>query len=167
MNNSTRVTKTHLFFWNTIYSQWYTAPKLITEEGKTFTSAEQYMMYKKAQLFNDVEAAEEILATDNPRTIKAIGRRVKNFNATAWSDISYAVVVQGNFLKFTQNIELQHTLREQAHLQLVEASPEDKIWGIGLHASDDRVLDESQWQGQNLLGKAIMAVRERILNGIN
>lgn len=167
MDKSTRVTNTHLFFWNTVYSQWYTAPKLITEEGKTFTSAEQYMMYKKAELFNDKEAAEEILTTDNPRTIKAIGRRVKNFDADKWTAVSYNVVVQGNFLKFTQNIDLQHILIEQAHLQLVEASPEDKIWGIGLHASDDRVLDEAQWQGQNLLGKAIMTARERILNGIN
>ena len=167
MDKSTRVTSTHLFFWNTIYSQWYTAPGLITEEGKTFTSAEQYMMYKKAELFNDKEAAEEILATDNPRTIKAIGRRVKNFDANKWSVVSYAIVVQGNFLKFTQNIGLQCTLRGHAHLQLVEASPVDTIWGIGLHASDDRVLDESQWKGQNLLGKAIMAARERILNGIN
>lgn len=166
MSNSTRQTDTHLFFWNTIYSQWYTSSKQIFDGTNYFSSAEQAMMHAKAKLFDDEATAKLILSTDNPRTIKALGRQVKNFNDEEWNKVKLNVVTIINRMKFEQNQDLLDKMILDKDLILVEASPEDKIWGIGLHASDDRVLDESLWQGQNLLGIAIMNARDSILSSI-
>lgn len=153
-----RITNTHYYFWNTIYSQWYMNKNkdyLFTENGVNFLTAEHYMMYHKALTFNDIETANKILSTVYHGEVKRLGREVKNYNDDVWSKIRFDVVVNGNILKFSQNEDLLKDLTQHKDRIFVEASPQDKIWGIGLHYEDDRVLDEKQWKGQNLLGKAI------------
>lgn len=156
-----RITKTHYYFWNTIYSQWYMSKNkdyLFEENGVKFITAEHYMMYHKALTFNDIETANKILETLHPRDVKALGRLVKNYDDKLWSKVRFDIVTQGNILKFSQNQDLMDDLIKYQDLIFVEASPVDVIWGIGLHYEDYRVLDEKQWKGQNLLGKAINKV---------
>lgn len=156
-----RITKTHYYFWNTIYSQWYMSKNkdyLFEENGVKFITAEHYMMYNKALTFSDNEIANKILETLHPRDVKALGRLVKNYDDKLWSKVRFDIVTQGNILKFSQNQDLMDDLIKYQDLIFVEASPVDVIWGIGLHYEDDRVLDEKQWKGQNLLGKAINKV---------
>lgn len=153
-------TDKYIFFWGGTYSQWCPSP--FTIDGVKYNCCEQYMMAKKALTFNDQEAYEQIMATDSPREQKAIGRRVKNFDAQVWSDISREVVYEANMAKFTQNPDMYDELMDTGELEIVEASPEDKIWGIGLHESDPRCLDKAQWQGTNWLGETIMRVRETL-----
>lgn len=156
-----RITKTHYYFWNTIYSQWYMSKNkdyLFEENGVKFITAEHYMMYHKALTFSDNEIANKILETLHPRDVKALGRLVKNYDDKLWSKVRFDIVTQGNILKFSQNQDLMDDLIKYQDLIFVEASPVDVIWGIGLHYEDDRVLDEKQWKGQNLLGKAINKV---------
>ena len=160
-----RITKTHYYFWNTIYSQWYMSKNkdyLFEENGKGFITAEHYMMYHKALTFSDNEIANKILETLHPRDVKALGRLVKNYDDKSWSKVRFDIVTQGNILKFSQNQDLMDDLIKYQDLIFVEASPDDKIWGIGLHYDDDRVLNENLWQGQNLLGKAINKVIEEL-----
>lgn len=154
-----------VLFWNGIYSQWH--PSKFTIDGIEYNCCEQYMMAKKALTFNDQESYKMIMYADNPRDQKAFGRRVKNFNADVWAVISREVVYQGNYAKFTQNPELKKQLMETGDREIVEASPYDKIWGIGLGEEDPRALDKSQWQGTNWLGEAIMRVRETLRNEEN
>ena len=160
-----RITDTHYYFWNTIYSQWFMSTDkdyLFEENDKGFITAEHYMMYHKAMLFNDTETANKILNTIHPGDVKRLGRMVKNYDDKIWSQRRFDVVVQGNLLKFSQNSDLFKDLEKHKDKIFVEASPDDKIWGIGLHYDDDRVLNENLWQGQNLLGKAINKVIEEL-----
>jgi ribA/ribD-fused uncharacterized protein len=143
------------------FSQWYRCTFAV--EGKTFGCAEQYMMYGKAQLFGDAEIAAEILAADHPRQHKALGRKVKRFDDAVWRRQREAIVRTGNHAKFTQNPELHALLVATRGTTLVEASPYDKIWGIGLAASDPRATDATRWKGQNLLGKILTALRDELL----
>jgi adenine phosphoribosyltransferase len=122
------------------------------------------MMAKKAMLFNDVESYNMIMYADNPRDQKAFGRRVKGFDKDKWEAVCREYVYEGNYAKFTQNPKMCEELLSSGNLEIVEASPEDKIWGIGLHESDPRVHDKSQWQGTNWLGEAIMRVRTELNN---
>jgi ribA/ribD-fused uncharacterized protein len=149
-----------LFFWDGPFSQWY--PSKFTIDGREYNCCEQYMMAKKALTFKDMEAYEEIMASSSPKEQKAIGRRVKNFNTEVWSVISREVVYQANYAKFTQNPQMKEELMSTGDLEIVEASPQDKIWGIGLHETDPRALDKTQWQGTNWLGIEIMRVREEL-----
>ena len=158
-----RQTDTHFYFWNTIFSQWHTSNNQFTEDGITYPNAEKYMMVMKAKTFGDESILKQMLDTDNAREVKALGRKVKGFNDNHWDLVKEEIVTQANYLKFTQNPNLMKKLVEYKDLILVEASPADKIWGIGLHFTDDKVLDESQWKGKNLLGKCIMNARELIL----
>lgn len=166
-----RITDKYYFFWDGIYSQWYMNPnklylfKDVDEDGRIikFISAEHYMMYHKALIFNDAEAAELILKTVHPGDVKAIGRAIKNYDDAIWSAKRFDVVVKGNLLKFSQNRNLLKDLSKYSNLEFVEASPYDKIWGIGLAAEDDSVLDKANWQGENLLGKAINKVANILL----
>lgn len=161
-----RVTDTHYYFWNTIYSQWYMSQDkdyLFEENGVGFITAEHYMMYYKALVFGDSETAGKILKTVHPRDVKRLGRLVKNYDDSVWNEKRFDVVVNGNILKFSQNPELLEDLKKYKNKIFVEASPEDKIWGISLHYEDDRVLDDSLWQGQNLLGNAINRVIDILL----
>lgn len=179
-----------VFFWRShdpwgVFSQWYPCPFKDPVSGRTFSCNEQYMMYRKAITFNDKETAEKILATDDARTHKALGRKVRNFVGHDWDKVKYDIVVEANLLKFGHGIVLaddkfvypphgkvqgkdsevsmRQVLLSTGVRDLVEASPMDRIWGIGYspqHAAD---VPEVKW-GKNLLGKALMNVRERLGN---
>lgn len=143
------------------FSQWYRCWFLV--DGQSFNCAEQYMMHGKAVLFGDHDAAREILAADHPRQHKALGRKVKDFDDAVWRREREAIVRAGNRAKFAQNPELRELLLATRGTTLVEASPYDRIWGIGLAASDPRAQDARQWKGQNLLGKILTALRDELL----
>lgn len=156
-----RITDTHVFFWGSEFSNWYSC-KFEYEDNEFFNS-EQAFMWKKALHFNDRNIAEEILKTANPKRAKELGREIKNFNADEWLKVSFDIMVEVNIAKYSSDPYLRDILESTGNKTIVEASPTDSLWGIGLHWSDDRVLDESKWQGMNLLGEALMKVR-RILN---
>ena len=158
-----RTTDTHVFFWGGTYSQWCPCT-FIDKDGIVFNCTEQYMMYKKAMVFGDEETAQEILDTESPRDQKALGRQVKGYKDKTWDKYKMDIVTAGNRLKFTQNEDMLLELMDTSNKMIVEASPVDKIWGIGLAPQDDKVLDEANWDGQNLLGKCIMTVRDELGN---
>lgn len=153
-------TDKYYFFWNGPFSQWYKSE--FTVEGITFVTAEQYMMYNKAKLFEDDEIAELILKTDNPSEQKMLGRSVKNFDKKIWERQAKNIVTKGNIAKFSQNEELLSFMKNTKDLILVEASSYDKIWGIGLSENDPDIEDESKWQGTNWLGECLMKVRKEL-----
>ena len=143
------------------FSQWYRCS--FTVDGQTFNCAEQFMMHGKAKLFGDAEMAQKILAADHPKQHKALGRKVRNFDDVAWRGAREAIVAAGSRAKFTQNAELRALLVGTAGTTLVEASPYDRIWGIGLAATDPRAQDPAKWRGQNLLGKILTALRDELM----
>jgi ribA/ribD-fused uncharacterized protein len=154
---------TYTFFFTEAspFSQWY--PCTFTAGENTFNCAEQYMMHGKAVLMGDAESAAKILAAAHPRQHKALGRKVTPFDDAAWKRERVAIVRAGNHAKFTQNTELLEKLLATKGTTLVEASPYDKIWGIGLAATDARANDPAQWKGQNLLGKILTELRDELL----
>jgi ribA/ribD-fused uncharacterized protein len=155
-----RITDRHIFFWSSIYSNWH--PCEFTVDGITFNCSEQYFMYKKALHFNDNENANKILLESHPREQKKLGKKVRNFNTDEWDLASYEIMVEAVYEKFNQNDDLKHQLLKTGDKVLVEASPYDIIWGIGMSEEDDMILDEKNWKGKNLLGKALCEVRERL-----
>ncbi len=156
------VTDDFVLFWRGPFSQWYESE--FTVEGVTYNCTEQFMMAQKALFFNDEISCRKIMATKSPKEQKALGRKVRNFDKEQWKDVCEEIVYEGNYAKFTQNYDLKKILIETENRVLVEASPYDKIWGIGLSQSDPRALDPEQWQGLNLLGIAIMNVRDELKN---
>jgi ribA/ribD-fused uncharacterized protein len=158
----------YVFFWRTdkaelstgCFSQWQKAN--FTVNGYNYLSAEQYMMGQKALLFDDHETFAEILSSAHPQKIKALGRQVKNFDPAAWDSAKYSIVLSGNFYKFSQNEEMMNILKSTEHKILVEASPLDNIWGIGMDEEDADVYNPNCWKGENLLGFALMEVREKL-----
>jgi ribA/ribD-fused uncharacterized protein len=146
------------FFWGGEFSQWY--PSTFEIDGKTYNCAEQYMMEQKALFFGDKESANMIMEAVSPRDQKAFGRRIKPFDPEKWMDVCYAIVLRGNISKFSQNSKLLKVLLETRDKEIVEASPTDKIWGIGLAENNPLIYDKSNWDGLNLLGKVVMEVRE-------
>ncbi len=163
MNNEYRKTEDAIYFWGSVYSQWYSSENQIEENNIIFNNAEKYMMYHKALLFKDLDIANQILALNNAKKIKALGRKIKNFDEDIWNKNKEDIVTQASYLKFTQNADLLDVMLKDKNLKLVEASPVDKIWGIGLHFDDKDVEEETKWQGQNLLGKCLMKARAKIL----
>ena len=149
-----------VFFWGGFLSQW--APSPFTIGRLRFTCAEQWMMYKKAELFQDVETAVLIMRTDQPNEQKALGRGVANYDDDAWMEIAYDVVVQGNRAKFGQLKVFNDQLRATGDKIIVEASPHDRRWGIGMAEHEAGIEDPANWRGENLLGKAIMQVRDEL-----
>ena len=145
---------------NGYLSNWYMSDFEV--DGIRYSSMEQYMMYQKARYFNDEHMMEEILKTDNPKEIKALGRKVSNFNNVYWNGIRQVVVFKGLLSKFSQNQILKEKLKSTGDSILAECSVNDKIWGIGFSMEDDERLNISKWKGQNLLGFSLMLVREQI-----
>ena len=139
------------------FCQWYARP--FTVEGITYRTAEQYMMSRKAALFEDYDILNQILNTDDPAVCKKLGRQVRHFDADKWTDCREEVVYRANLEKFRQNSDLWCVLMGTGKATLAEASPTDSIWGIGLAAGDSRVQKLSEWKGKNLLGQALMRVR--------
>jgi ribA/ribD-fused uncharacterized protein len=150
------------FFWQkgSPFSQWHSSA--YTLNGYTYSTAEQGMMHGKALLFGDKAIASQILATNDPRTIKALGRKVKPFNEKAWKRNREAIVYNNSMAKCSKNLHLRDALLNTSGL-LVEASPSDTIWGIGLHEKAARNIPEEKWQGLNLLGKILTRVRDDII----
>ncbi len=145
---------------NGFLSNWYLSDFCV--DKISYSSMEQYMMYQKALLFHDMEIAEQILNTSNVGKIKALGRSVQHYEDGVWNGMRQIIVYQGLSQKFQQNIELKEKLlATQDHL-LAECAVQDKIWGIGLSMKDERRLYPEQWQGQNLLGFALMCVRSTL-----
>ena len=151
------------FFWRTEspFSQWH--PAEFNIDGIKFYCTEQYMMYKKAKFFNDEEIAQRILATKSPSEHKRLGRKVRNFNGDKWNNICKNIVYEGNYAKFTQNPNLKAKLIETNGTTLVEASPVDIIWGIGLSEEDPRRFNRINWRGKNWLGEILTQVRVDII----
>ncbi len=150
------------YFWNGPFSQWYPA-KFTINNVWTFDCAEQWMMFGKATLFRDDSIAQKILDSKNPRDQKALGRQVKNFDPVIWDRDKRVTVYRGNYAKFTQNPDLLKALLDTRGTTLVEASPYDRIWGIGLTKDDPRALKRGTWLGQNLLGQILTQVRNDII----
>ena len=143
---------------NGYLSNWYLSDFEI--DGIKYSSMEQYMMYQKSILFHDNEIAEQILSTSNVGKIKALGRSVKNYEDKIWNGVRQIIVFQGLIEKFRQNDELKAKLLDTQEDILAECAVQDKIWGIGLSMKDNKRFDMEEWQGQNLLGFALMRVRE-------
>ena len=141
-------------------SQWW--PSAFTVEGVRFATAEHYMMWRKALLFGDEEAAQRIIVASHPRQAKMLGRRVRGFDEQTWADARRAIVVEAGLAKFGQRPELRDFLLGTGERILVEASPTDRIWGIGLAAVDERTADPARWRGLNLLGFALMEARRQL-----
>ena len=131
-------------------------------DGVRYATAEHWMMAGKARLFDDADALAKVLANDDPGAAKAAGRAVRGFDEARWLAHRFDLVVAGNHAKFAQHPVLERFLLSTGDQVLVEASPVDAIWGIGLAAGDPRAHDPAQWPGLNLLGFALMAVRERL-----
>ena len=127
-----------------------------------FSSMEQYMMYNKAICFNDEITAAKILATTDVAEIKALGRQVKRYDDNHWNGVRQIIVYEGLLAKFSQNDELKKQLKSTGNAILAECAVQDRIWGIGLSMKDANRFDRSQWKGQNLLGYALMLVRDKL-----
>ncbi len=141
-------------------SQWWPAP--FTVDGVVYPTAEHFMMAGKALLFGDSEAAERVVQASQPGAAKALGRQVRGFDEHLWAEQRFGIVVTGNMAKFSQHPQLGQFLLATGDRVLVEASPHDPVWGIGLAAEDERVASPRTWQGLNLLGFALMEVRHRL-----
>lgn len=161
----------YLYFWGhqpardgkinqSCFSQWYAAP--FTVDGVVYPTAEHWMMAGKARLFGDSATLAEILSAPGPDKAKSLGRKVRGFTSEAWDQKRCEIVLAGNLAKFGQHASLREFLLSTHSQILVEASPYDAIWGIGLAADDPRAADPRQWRGLNLLGFALMEVRERL-----
>ena len=119
-------------------------------------------MVAKARIFKDEEVKKEIMNTSDPKLMKALGRKVRNFDPQVWDKAKYSIVLNGNYYKFTQNKEMMDFLLSTGDKILVEASPMDTIWGIGFGKENEKVKNVAMWRGQNLLGFALMEVRDEI-----
>lgn len=155
-----RQTEKYVLFWSGIYSQWYSAK--MTINGETYNTCEQYMMHQKALLFEDEEVANAIMRETNPREQKALGRKVRNFDDQKWKQNCMRFVYEANMAKFTQNPELKSSLLSTGDRILVEASPKDFIWGIGMHYDDEGVDNPANWKGTNLLGQVLTLVKHEL-----
>ncbi|NLU69038.1 NADAR family protein [Streptomyces sp. HNM0574] len=162
----------YLYFWGhrprrdggvgkSCLSQWWPSP--FTADGVEYRTAEHWMMAGKARLFGDGEAERRIIAASHPGEAKAVGRTVRGFDEAVWRRERYAVVVEGCVRKFGEDDALREFLLGTGNRVLVEASPLDRVWGVGLAADDDRVRHPGQWLGENLLGFALMDARTHLL----
>ncbi|NGZ76403.1 NADAR family protein [Saccharibacillus alkalitolerans] len=142
-------------------SQWW--PSRFAVDGIEYSCAEQYMMAEKARLFGDEDARDKILGAKHPKQMKAFGREVRNFDDTVWKKEAYGIVRRASTEKFRQNEELWSFLKKTRSRILVEASPVDRIWGIGLDRSDPNAENPLKWRGTNLLGFALGEARDGLL----
>ncbi len=160
-----------LFFWGHkpppsgaigphVFSQWY--PHGFEVDGCHYSTAEHFMMAEKARLFGDDEHREAILAARAPGEAKKLGRRVRNFDPATWDANPVDIVTRGSAAKFASDDALRHYLVDSGHRVLVEASPRDRIWGIGLGQHNPAASRPSQWRGSNLLGLALMRARAQL-----
>jgi ribA/ribD-fused uncharacterized protein len=161
----------YLFFWGhqpsktgetikSCFSQWWISPFDI--DGITYRSAEHWMMAAKARLFNDADILKKILSAKSPAEAKKLGRMVNGFDNEQWQKESYSIVLKGNLHKFAQHPELKEFILNTGDRVLVEASPVDPVWGIGLAEDNEDSQHPEKWKGTNLLGFALMEVRDEL-----
>lgn len=149
------------FFWSGPFSQWHHSPFVI--EGVTYNCAEQYMMAEKARLFGDAQAEARIMASPDPSDQKRFGRQVQGFSEEKWNAVARDIVKRASQAKYEQNPDLRDVLLATEGTTLVEASPHDRIWGIGLRKEDPRAQERSRWLGTNWLGEVLTEVRDGML----
>ncbi len=160
-----------LFFWGhqpnkdgsiskTCFSQWWLSSFEV--DKVIYKTAEHWMMAKKAELFKDHEVLAKIIKANSPAEAKKLGREVKNYNETLWLAARFDIVKEGNYHKFSQNADLKNFLINTNDRVLVEASPVDAIWGIGMAGDHKDVMNPEKWKGLNLLGFALMEVRDEL-----
>ncbi|MBC8740389.1 NADAR family protein [Paraburkholderia sp. UCT31] len=152
-----RTTDTFVFFWSGPFSNWH--PASYVRGGISFANSEQDMMYQKALAFGDADVAAEVLRTPNPKAVKALGRLVKGFDDAVWVGMRADVMDRALRGKFCQDPKLAQLLLDTGERMLVEASPYDRVWGIGLAEDHPDVTDPAKWRGLNELGKSLMRVR--------
>lgn len=161
----------YLYFWGhtptvagkvdkSCFSQWFASP--FEADGIHYATAEHYMMAAKARLFEDTHHLQKILECEHPGEAKKLGRNVENFQPEVWAQHRTNIVRQANVHKFSQHAALGQYLLDTGERILVEASPRDRIWGIGMGASNADAGDPRRWRGLNLLGFALMAARESL-----
>ncbi|GGS11401.1 hypothetical protein GCM10010252_58430 [Streptomyces aureoverticillatus] len=161
----------YLYFWGhaprrdgalgaSCFSQWWPSP--FTSDGVEYATAEHWMMAEKARLFGDADAERAVLSARTPAEAKRAGRLVRGFDEAVWARERFRVVVEGSVRKFSSDEALLAHLVGTGERVLVEASPVDPVWGVGLAADDPRIGDPAGWRGLNLLGFALMAARERL-----
>ncbi|WP_395749250.1 NADAR family protein [Prosthecobacter sp.] len=143
------------------FSQWWAGHPFVIDDI-TYATAEHYMMAEKARLFGDNDTLQKILPASTPAIAKKLGREVKNFDDARWLQNRWEIVVSGNFAKFSQHADLRDFLLHTGDRVIVEASPFDRIWGIGMAATDPNAENPAQWKGLNLLGFALMEVRKQL-----
>jgi ribA/ribD-fused uncharacterized protein len=159
----------YIFFWGHtnktaepigkfVFSQWYPSP--FTVDGVEYKTAEHWMMAHKASLFGDIEIFNKILSATKPGEVKELGRQIRRFDEIKWNKWKYEIVKIGNIHKFHQNIILKEYLRSTSDRVIVEASPTDNVWGIGLPQDSKMIENPYTWNGENLLGFALMEVRD-------
>lgn len=165
-------TQKFLFFWGhqpsqdgsitkSCFSQWWLSSFEV--EGVTYQTAEHWMMAQKAILFNDHSTLEKVINAKTPVLAKKMGRMVQNFDNEIWNAKRFEIVVEGNYHKFSQHTRLKEFLLQTNNNILVEASPVDAIWGIGMAADHKDANNPEKWRGLNLLGFALMEVRDRLM----
>ena len=149
-----------VLFWHppSVFSQWTLSP--FTVDLVEYNCTEQFMMASKARLFGNDTALSAILASDDPREQKRLGRQVRHFDPELWQSECENTVLHGNLAKFSQNEEMHLALIQTVDRRLAEASPPDNLWGIGLSACDPRAPSPDSWCGQSLLGQALEHARE-------
>lgn len=163
----------YLYFWGhtpkvvghidkSCLSQWYLAPFMVDDVH--YPTAEHYMMAQKAKLFGDMAIFYQIIHARHPKQAKDLGRKIAGFDEAIWLTHRFDIVVAGNLAKFNQNLALKTYLLSTGNRILVEASPVDKVWGVGLAQDNEDINHPLKWQGLNLLGFALMTVRDRIIH---
>ncbi|GAA3496909.1 NADAR family protein [Streptomyces prasinosporus] len=161
----------YLYFWGhrplpdgrigaSCLSQWWPSP--FTVDGVEYATAEHWMMAAKARLFGDAEGERRVLAAGHPSEAKKAGRLVRGFDEEIWRRERFGIVVTGSEHKFAAHGGLRSFLLGTGDRVLVEASPVDRVWGIGLAADDEAAADPARWRGPNLLGFALMEARRRL-----
>ncbi len=162
----------YLFFWGhtppadgsvnqSCLSQWWMSDFIVA--GERYSCTEQFMMAEKARLFGDEEMLAEIMKAKHPKEMKAYGRAVRGFDKQVWDSQCYEIVKRGNMAKFSQNEALGDYLSTTKNRILVEASPRDRIWGIGMGKANPEAENPMKWRGKNLLGFALTEVRDQLL----
>jgi len=149
------------FFWSGPFSNWHPSPFVI--DGIVYNCSEQFMMADKARMFGDTNSLNRIMSAVDPSDQKRYGRNVQNFVKEKWDAVARDIVYQGCYAKFTQNADLKKELIATVGTTLVEASPEDCIWGVGLRKNDPRAQKRETWLGTNWLGEILTKVRDQIM----